>query len=81
MPAKVLAAAVLVGCVLYTAVAQAAISLSIAKNPDPAPGLESYTVTATELTGAQITVLSDIYLDGPCHQVWPFGSATGWRRT
>ena len=47
--------------------------LQLTANPAPAPGLESYTVTAVSTDSSNLVTFSDIHIDDPVHHVWGYG--------
>ena len=50
--------------------AKAELMVEITQNPDPAPGLESFTVTAVGV-GEVLLTIGNVEIVGDVHQVWP----------
>ena len=57
----------------FAAVVHAGVTLQITPNAAPAPGLESYTVTAVSTDATNLVTFSDIHVTGSTHNVWGFG--------
>ena len=65
--------AAMLATVMMAGVAQAGLILEITQNPDPASGLESFTVTAIGTEGEVVATIGNLALVGDVHQVWPLG--------
>ena len=57
----------------FAATVYGGATLQLTVNAAPAPGLESYTVTAVSTDGSNLVTFSDIHIDDPVHNVWGFG--------
>ena len=58
----------------FAATVYGGATLQLTVNAAPAPGLESYTVTAVSTDSSNLVTFSDIHIDDPVHNVWGFGN-------
>ena len=58
----------------FAATVYGGATLQLTANGAPAPGLESYTVTAVSTDSSNLVTFSDIHIDDPVHNVWGYGN-------
>ena len=58
----------------FAATAYGGATLTLTANPAPAPGLESYMVTAVSTDASNLVTFSDIHIDDPVHNVWGYAN-------